>query len=170
MDIRDFTGRLTGLSTPFGGAAWAAQPTDRDLAHRVITFLEDRRVLYTPDEAEVPEHCVRSVLEIRREVTEVLADAHAREPLTGQLRAIRAACRKFVDYAGTRLDEQAHSYSGGFVDWRFNQALGELRGVVGIHVALLADRHGLSVENDLASILPAAEDDAAWLFDKFPLP
>lgn len=33
--------------------------------HRVIAFLEDRRVLYAPDELEVPSHCVHSVLEIR---------------------------------------------------------------------------------------------------------
>lgn len=170
MAVRDLAGRLTGLSTPFGGAAWTAQPSDKDLAHRVVTFLEDRRVLYAPDEAEVPDHCVRSVLEIRREVTAVLADVHAREPLTGQLKAIRAACRKFVDQVDPDLVAgHARPSSDGFSNWRFNQALGELRGVVGVHVALLADRHGLTVEDDLARILPPPEDDdAGWLFDRFP--
>ncbi len=38
----------------------------------MIAFLEDRRVLYVPDELEVPSHCVQSVIEIRRCLTEEL--------------------------------------------------------------------------------------------------
>jgi hypothetical protein len=39
----------------------------------------------------------------------------------------------------------------------FNQALGELRGVFGIHVGLLAIKYGLDIEDGLASILPFAD-------------
>jgi len=42
--------------------------------------------------------------------------------------------------------------------WIFNSALGELRGIIGIHVAALATMHGLDVEGDLASILPAEDN------------
>jgi hypothetical protein len=38
-------------------------------------------------------------------------------------------------------------------------ALGELRGVFGIHIAKLAAEYGLDIEDDLASILPARDDD-----------
>jgi hypothetical protein len=41
----------------------------------------------------------------------------------------------------------------------FNGAVGEFRGVFGIHIARLAASHGLDIEGDLASILPAAGDD-----------
>jgi hypothetical protein len=40
----------------------------------------------------------------------------------------------------------------------FNSALGELRGVIGLHIAALAAQHGLDVEGDLASTLPAVDD------------
>ena len=39
-------------------------------------------------------------------------------------------------------------------DIYFNQALGELRGVFGVHVGILAAKYGLDVESELASILP----------------
>jgi len=45
--------------------------------------------------------------------------------------------------------------------WVFNSALGELRGIIGIHAAALAAQHGLDVEGDLASILPAADKQEA---------
>jgi uncharacterized protein DUF6650 len=65
MKFSEIANRLTGISTPLGGVSW--QPTDLEVsaARRVIAFLEDRRVLYAPDELEVPDHCVHSVLEIR---------------------------------------------------------------------------------------------------------
>jgi len=43
-----------------------------------------------------------------------------------------------------------------YASWIFNGAIGELRGVFGIHIAAVAAAHGLDVEGDLASILPAA--------------
>src|SRR6266496_4058984 len=92
----DVKARLTGLSTPVGGASWEYRETDAHLARRAVTFLEDRRVLYTPSECEVPQHCVVSVLEIRRHLTALLAEVNGHQPLDGQLRAIRAAGRKFL--------------------------------------------------------------------------
>ena len=64
MKFSEIANRLTGFSTPFGGASW--QPAELEIAgaRRVIAFLEDRRVLYDPCQMEVPDHCVRSVIEI----------------------------------------------------------------------------------------------------------
>jgi RHS repeat-associated protein len=72
MKFSEIANRLTGISTPFGGASW--QPAELEIAgvRRVIAFLEDRRVLYDPCEMEVPDHCVRSVIEIRHCLTEEL--------------------------------------------------------------------------------------------------
>jgi len=44
MKFSEIANRLTGISTPFGGASW--QPAEMEIAaaRRVITFLEDRRV------------------------------------------------------------------------------------------------------------------------------
>jgi len=41
----------------------------------------------------------------------------------------------------------------------FIGVLGELRGVVGVHLASLAAAHGFGVAGELAAFLPAAADD-----------
>lgn len=48
---------------------------------------------------------------------------------------------------------------GAYGAWVFCAAIGELRCAVGVHVAQIAARNSLDVEDDLASILPAEDDD-----------
>src|SRR5580698_4874598 len=100
MKFTEIANRLTGISTPFGGASW--QPAELEIAgaHRVIAFLEDRRVLYDPCQMEVPDHCVRSVIEIRHCLTEELGKLEGGSELAASLRAMRAACRKFLERVG----------------------------------------------------------------------
>ncbi len=43
-------------------------------------------------------------------------------------------------------------------DWNLNQALGELGGVCGIHIAQIAVKYGIDLEEQLASILPTDDD------------
>jgi hypothetical protein len=115
-------------------------------------------VLYNPSEMELPEHCVKSVIEIRHFLTGELGNLNANSNLAQSLRAMRAACRKFVDI--THREEKIIKFGnslGHYASWHFNGAVGELRGVFGIHVAQIAAQYGLDVEDQLASILPAGE-------------
>lgn len=162
--------RLTGLDFLGFGASWEPAVSDAAVAESVIRFLEDRRVLYASADVEVAEHCIASVIEIRRRLTDVLASGGISEPLAGSVRAMRASCRAFLERI--RLDPQlddfelVHRYerdrytTTGLHDWVLNQAIGELRGVFGVHIALIASRYGVDVEDDLASILPPDADDA----------
>ena len=122
----------------------------------MIAFLEDRRVLYEPSEMEVPSHCVHSVIEIRHCLTEELGKLEGSSELAASLRAMRAACRKFLERVGTDGREGIRYAIGSNVhSWTFGSALGELRGTFGVHVARIAAAFKLDVEDRLASILPA---------------
>jgi len=46
-----------------------------------------------------------------------------------------------------------------YANRHFNSALGELRGVFGVHLAQIAAKYGLDIEDDLASILPMEADN-----------
>jgi hypothetical protein len=162
MKFKEIVNRLTGFSTPIFGVSWDPPQSHIAVARRIITFLEDRRVLYNPYHMEDSRHCIQSVIEIRQYLTSELGNLTDDEGLPQNLRAMRAACRKFLDTVHEGDEEPRLRRHYGFGDlpsiWIFNSALGELRGIIGIHVAALAAQHGLDVEGDLASILPAADD------------
>ncbi len=151
--------RLTGLTTPVFGVSWNPPESHIQVARRIITFLEDRRVLYAPSEIDVPDHCLRSIVEIRGFLTIELQGLRADADLADSLRALRAACGKFMNTVGVRPDIVRYgTYTGQWASWEFNGALGELRGVFGVHIARLAAAYGLDVENGLSAILPAEGD------------
>ncbi|MCP3879983.1 MAG: hypothetical protein GY701_16560 [Sulfitobacter sp.] len=161
MRFSEISRRVTGFSTPIFGVSWEPGEAEVTAARRVITFLEDRRVLFEPTELEQPEHCVMSVIEIRRFLTELLGSLGDDEDLAPHLVAMRAACRRFVTVAQgleDRGSELMKPWMNGTPAWTFNSALGELRGVVGVHVAQIATKFGLDVEDDLAQTLPESPD------------
>jgi hypothetical protein len=163
MKFKEIVARLTGLSCPVFGVSWDAPEAGVTVARRIVSFLEDKRVLYNPSELEVPDHCVHSVCDIRQFLTHELGVLDESDKLRNPLLAMRAACRKFLDAVGVNNDHSRLHFPAGhygsYQSWVLNSAVGELRGVFGIHIAQLAAQHGLDVEDDLASILPPAVDD-----------
>src|SRR4030042_229704 len=90
---------LTGFTIPVfgGGVSWKPIETDRDIIRKLMTFLEDRRALYNPYDIEMPEYVSRSILEIRKEITDMLQRIGENPDISPHLRAMRAACRKYLD-------------------------------------------------------------------------
>lgn len=74
---------------------------------------------------------------------------------------MRASCRKFLNAAYDprgKIVRFAFQH-GSSTSWKFNSAIGELRGVFGIHVAKIAVAYGIDVEKELASILPEEDNN-----------
>lgn len=150
IGYRQLRRRLTGISTPFGGASWIPSEPDRDIVRRLMTFLEDRRVLYIDYHMEVPGWVTQSVLEIRQELTDILKSLDEDSPIAPHLKAMRAACRKFLNQ--TQGQARGWSMGAGIL-----MALGEMRAVFGIHIAQLCSKYKIDVEGDLAESLPAED-------------
>lgn len=155
--------RTTGLSLPPGfGIQWEFVESDKEIARKAIIFLENRRLLFGERHTEDEMDCVRSAVEIRNRLTDLIPSAHEGRGVEQSLRAIRAACTQFVNQAGPEARNFRGFYGGGANP--FGQALGELRSLVGIQLALLVDRYKFKVEEDLLSIFPPSDDqDLAWL-------
>ena len=161
LTFQEIKSRLTGFSIPIFGISWQPDESEINIARRIITALEDRRVLYSPYELEVPRHCINSVLEIRRHLTDEIGKVDQKRELYNNLQLLRAACRKFLNdiqqYEKDLEDLPRISMMAGFV---FFTALGELRGVFGIVISKIAISYGLDITGELDRIIPILEDNS----------
>jgi hypothetical protein len=160
MRLRNVLERITGISTPWGGLSWKPTESEHNLARQTLIFLDDRRVLFAPDALEVPTHCVESIIMIGEFLIGMLGQLPADSNLLASLKTMRSACRKFLqtidaphpDHLVRHASERGH-----WASWSFYSALGELRGVFGISLALMCEQYDLEPEPDLARILPDLE-------------
>ena len=150
--FRDLASRITGVSIPIFGVSWKPPESEREIVRQTFVFLEDRRVLYNDFAWEVEHEVVDSVLAIRRELTQALKLLTENAEATSSLKAMRAACREYLD--------NVRHHRGRF---SFLAELGRLRAIIGVHVAHLAIKYGIDIDGELARVIPAEFRDARYL-------
>ncbi|MCK4686800.1 MAG: hypothetical protein KAT66_01610 [Candidatus Lokiarchaeota archaeon] len=144
---------ITGVSTPIFGLSWNPPETDRQIARKFILFLEDRRVLFYPYHMEIPYHVNESILEIRKYLTEIIQKLSENSELNSNLKAMRAACRKYLDINPV-TSKRYRRFGPEDIT-----ALGELRGVFGINLAEISVKYGIDIDNELGETLPIEDID-----------
>jgi hypothetical protein len=166
IKAKSLASRISGFSIPVigGGLQWTPTEPERETVRKLLSFLEDRRALYVDYCLEIEDQVAQSVLKIREELTKTLQALPEGSKGVGPLRAMRAACRKFLTEPHPEFRNLArHTYplwermdrEGGP---GFFVALGELRAMCGAQIATLAFMYEIDVEPELASILPAEEE------------
>ena len=155
MQFKEIMNKLTGISCPVFGISWNPSETERNIARRIIIFLEPRRVLYSPYEYETIHPCIHSVAEIKHYLTSELSKTDEKSKLNECLRAMRIACNKFLSSCPDN-DNFRHfaNHSGNIDNWIFISAIGEMRGTFGVMVGQLAKSYGIDVEDELSQIIP----------------
>jgi hypothetical protein len=126
---------------------------DVSVARRVINELENRRALYQPIEMQDPNACIESIKEIRKMLNDEIGRRTSDDELQMTLKAMRAACRDFLN----KVESSPAVSSGERPYWLVDGTLGKLRAYFGIHLGILAVKHNLPLEDDLASILPTGD-------------
>ena len=146
---RELANRLTGISTPIGGIHWKPPVNERDRARRLLAYLADQQALHNPYDREIGSFIVQSILDISERLTRDIEALSTDSLLRKILRAMQAACRKFLD--------ENQSPSAGY-GWPYEAqlycTLGELRALFGIHIARIACAYDLEVDACLGDILP----------------
>jgi hypothetical protein len=146
---RELTNRLTGISTPIGGISWKPPDDERDKARRLLVYLADQRALHYPYNKEIGTFVVQSVLDTRERLSRDIEALDTNSLLRETLRAMQTVCRKFLN--------ENQSPSAGY-GWPYEaqllSTLGELRALLGIHIARIACAYDLEVEACLEGILP----------------
>lgn len=159
MKWEEILKRLKGLQILGCGGNWEFPDSHQTIARRLITFLEDRRVLYSDWQPEVSNHCVGSVLLIRKTLNDEILKLNTKCELENSMRAMCAACRKFLDTVQVIQDENGNIEIRQNSVHIFNGALGELRGIFGIYIAALASKYKIDVEDSLTSIFPSGDQE-----------
>lgn len=95
--IKSFSFSIFGIGTTL-----EITKGDKDVARKVIRFLEDRRVLFGergrhPGDAA---YCLESVRQMRAYLGEQLTADGTGKALTQALQEMLRACRRFIDEAG----------------------------------------------------------------------
>ena len=140
--------RITGVSIPVFGISWTPPVLDRDIAKKLISYLEDRRALFYPYDMEVSYHVKESIKQIRAYITDLLQQIDNDSALIPNLKLMRAACRKYLD--DNPNTNKRHRYFGP----EDIISLGELRGVFGRNLAEICVKFGINLESELEEILP----------------
>jgi hypothetical protein len=143
LKAKELAQRLTGVQIPIFGVSWTAPESQRKIVRGVLAFLEDRRVLFNPYNIEIEREVSESALEIRRELTKAIQALPEDSPAAPALRAMRAACREYLD--------QSHRFPHHL---GFMLALGQMRALFGLQIAFLAIEYGIDLEDALAQIVP----------------
>ena len=143
LHFKELASRLNGVQIPVFGVQWTPTEPERKVVRDVLTFFEDRRVLYNPCAWELEREVTDSVLRIREVLTEAIQRLGEDSKAAPAMRAMRAACREHLDHSRERYGH--HDFS---VD------LGRLRALFGLQIAFLAIQYGIDLEDDLASIIP----------------
>jgi len=89
--------RLTGISTPFGGASWEYTKTTKERIKALFSFLESRRLLTNPWYLEVVSQCVESALEIRSALVSITSDDNFSKEDRFVITNMIDASNKFLD-------------------------------------------------------------------------
>jgi hypothetical protein len=153
ISFRDLASRITGISMPIFGVSWNPPESERAIVRETFVFLEDRRVLYNDFALEVDAEVAQSIMMVRSELTAALKRLPPLSEATASLKAIRAACREYLD-SNTRGKARRLGFSG---------ALARFRTIVGIHVAYLAVKYGIDIDGDLSRVIPPEFRDATYL-------
>lgn len=156
LKFQELASRVSGVQ-PWG-VEWVPPEPERKIVRDVLTFFEDRRVLYNPCAWEMADQVMQSVLRIREVLTDALQRLGESSNAAPAMRAMRAACREYLDQF---RDGYSHDLSIG---------LGRLRALFGTQIAFLAYVYRIDLEEDLASIIPPRFTDVLDDADVKPRP
>jgi hypothetical protein len=138
-----------------GATATGTEPreSDIDLAGRVLTALEYRRVLFDPSDAESEAYSIESVLQLRTSLQDMLGGLDRQSLLAAYLREMVRVCGHFLTRTQQMNDDMWH----GFRRRVFEEALAEMRGQFGVLIGQFTAAHGLDVTGDLVRIVPQTD-------------
>jgi len=150
---RELAARLLGITTPIGGIDWEPPAGERKRAKRVLKYLAEQRALWDPYDVAISTFVAQSIVDLRGQLRSDLDGLPTDSVLPEGLRAMHAACRRFLEE-----NQSPRSGYGPPYEAQLHSTLGELRALFGVHIARIACAYDLEVDSHLEGILPPEPD------------
>lgn len=166
ISFRSMLGRLTGFSTPVFGIQWHPSESDRVRVERVLTVLEDRRILLPYgvliNYVAQPSYITKSVEQIRAFLTGELQELERESDLFERLDTMRQLCRYLLDVFEvaqiTDLKEFEDRRQNTHAYW---PAVMEFKTRMGLQIAGMAVAYGVDLPANMARELPSDLEKSA---------
>ncbi len=164
-------GRVKTIGFSFFGQSVSVEfsQSERERARSILLRLEDHRVLYAPYDMEEENGSWGSIEALRAYLNEQVEQCESEE-LRLQVRAMRAAVRQWLTDAESARrvtdrtcpedppsgrDPIQWARDRDRIQWTYQlQALGVLRGRIGVAIAEIGREFGIPIDGDLAHITP----------------
>ena len=150
---RDLISRLIGIETPIGGIDWKPPLEDQQKARQILADLAQQQILWDTCDIAIGSFVTQAILDFRDKLHNELQGLSYHSTLLEGLHAMLAACKKFLE-----INQSPRSGYGSPYEAQLHSTLGELRALIGIHIARLACAYDLEVATDLEGILPPSLD------------
>lgn len=125
------------------------------IARKIITFMEDRRVLWQTFDAEFPDRVRRSLDDLRLYLVNLQSELNNGSPLGRVLLSLVKTIHVFFNMV-EHSDLAALKCNCEDPEWRrFSDALAVLRKAIGLQIDNLANVYGIEITSDLKSIVPS---------------
>jgi uncharacterized protein DUF6650 len=148
MPKKQITGLGVGTPIVSGNLSWQYVASNRDLARRVVVFLEPRRVLYESPGREDYEQCRISVHDIKNFLTLEIMNVKSGGDLETSFKLMRSACLAFGSAAGINSANFRRDFD------LFQACLQAFRDVMGTQIGWLVATFDIPLDPELQAIIP----------------
>lgn len=148
MAKRRITSIGLGTALVSGSISWEYIASNRDLARRVLVFLEPRQVLYESPAREDYEQCRLSAQDIKNFLTLEIMNVKSGGDLEASFKLMRSACIAFGNAAGI------NSANFGRNPDLFHACLQAFKDAMGTQIGWLAETFEIPLDPALEAIVP----------------
>ncbi len=150
--LRGFSFSVLGFGA---GATFNRPPEEREVVLKLIAQLADRRILFHHSCHVVHQDMIASLQRMRDNITAAIEQI-PESPAVPHLTPMRQSCHEFQALVEAYFNDPDEPLQSDF-----HIGIRELRHTIGLCVSQLSSIYGISVEGDLASILPERKNKDA---------
>jgi len=117
----------------------------------LLLFLESKRILTNPMDMEVFDHCVHSVLEIKKVLNEITKDVALEEEDINIVRKLQNACNNYLDATNDFGNGHiAYKRNGEWEHPAFSKAMKSFRRVFKVNISTIISKYELDFSKEIS--------------------